>query len=212
MTPPRGEQPKGLAAAQTRLDGSGTQSFLRKLKALDFSSQAMLFGAGLLVSLLPLLILLSAFASQRVDDDLALRLGLDQKAARIVEHLFTSSPARLNVGTITGLLFVAAGTIAVAGSLQQIYEKVLSLDHRGMRDMYRLPIWVVALCGVIACQSLIGRPVRSLPGGTGLAAAVTLAIITPFVWWTMHFCSQAECGGEGCCRQLSRPASASRLS
>ena len=38
--------------------------------------QAMLFGAGLLVSLLPFVILLSAFASQRVNDDISLRLGL----------------------------------------------------------------------------------------------------------------------------------------
>ena len=33
---------------------------------MDFANQAMLFGAGLLVSLLPFVILLSAFGSQRV--------------------------------------------------------------------------------------------------------------------------------------------------
>ena len=185
--PSRKAQPRGLAAARTRFDGSMAQSFFRKLKALDFSSQAMLFGPGLLVSVLPFLILLSAFASQRIDDDLALRMGLDPRASRIVEHLFRSSPARLNPGTVTGLLFVAAGTLAVAGSLQQIYEKVFSQDHRGMRDAYRLPIWVAALCAVAACQSLIGRPVRNVTGGTWLAAAVTFAVMTLFVWWTMHF-------------------------
>jgi hypothetical protein len=60
-----------------------------RLKALDFADQAMLFGGGLLVSLLPFVILLSAFASQRVDDDIS--LGLDRRAAGIVDHLFTSS-------------------------------------------------------------------------------------------------------------------------
>jgi hypothetical protein len=57
---------------------------LAGLTALDFASQAMLFGAGLLVSLLPFVILLSAFASQRIDDDISLRLGLDRRAAGMV--------------------------------------------------------------------------------------------------------------------------------
>ena len=176
-----------MAAVWARYDGSLPQRFVRKLKALDFSDQAMLFGAGLLVSLLPFFILLSAFASRRVDDDLALRLGLDRPASRIVDHLFTSSPASLDVGTMTGLLFVAAGTLAVASSLQQIYEKVFAEDHRGMRDAYRLPIWVAALCLATALQSLMGRPVRNIAGGVGLTEVLTFAITAPFFWWTMHF-------------------------
>ena len=46
---------------------------------MDVANQAMLFGAGLLISLLPFVILLSAFASQRVNDDISLRLGLDAR-------------------------------------------------------------------------------------------------------------------------------------
>jgi membrane protein len=147
----------------------------------------MLFGAGLLVSLLPFLILLSAFADNRIDDDIALRLGLDRRAAGIVTHLFTSSPASLNVATVTSLVFVTAGTIAVAGSLQQIYEKVFRQDHRGLRDLYRLLIWVAALCLVVAFESVVGRPVRNASAGAGLVEVVTFAIMTPFFWWTMHF-------------------------
>jgi hypothetical protein len=54
---------KALASARDRFEGSLAQGFLARLKALDFADQAMLFGAGLLVSLLPFVILLSAFAS-----------------------------------------------------------------------------------------------------------------------------------------------------
>jgi hypothetical protein len=64
-----------LSAARNWFEGSLAQSFVRQLKELDFASQAMLFGAGLLVSVLPLVILLSAFASQRIDDDISLRMG-----------------------------------------------------------------------------------------------------------------------------------------
>jgi membrane protein len=178
---------EALAAARARFEGSAAQSFVGQLKALEFSNQAMLFGAGLLVSLLPFLILLSAFASNRIDDDISLRLGLDRRASGIVDHLFTSSPASLNAATATSLVFVAAGTLAVASSLQQIYEKVFHQDHRGMRDLYRLLIWTVALCLVVAFESMAGRPVRNAFAGGWLVELVTLAIMTPFFWWTMHF-------------------------
>ncbi len=75
VTPSGVRNTKLVAAALARYEGSLAQDFVLRLNDLDFSSQVMLFGAGLLVSLLPLLILLSAFASQRVDDDISLRLG-----------------------------------------------------------------------------------------------------------------------------------------
>ena len=158
-----------------------------RLKALGFADQVILFGAGLLVSLLPFLILLAAFASHGVDYDIALRLGLDRRASGIVTHLLTSGPASLNVATATSLLFVAAGTLAVAGSVQQVYEKVFHQDHRGIRGLYRLLIWIVALCLVVAFESVVGRPVRNASAGAGLVELVTFAIWTPFFWWTMHF-------------------------
>ena len=187
-TPPsRPARYKAVAWARDRFEGSLAQSFLQRLKALDFASQAMLFGAGLLVSLLPFVILLSAFASQRVDDDISLRLGLDRRAAGIVDHLFTSVPAMLSVATATSLVFLLAGTLAVASSLQQIYETVFRQDHRGLRDLYRLLTWIVVLGVVVVAESLAERPVNAVAGGGWLAPLVTVAIMAPFFWWTMHF-------------------------
>jgi membrane protein len=185
--PDRAGPRRWAAALQARYQGTLAQSFATELKTLDFTQQIMLLGAGLLVSLLPFLILLSAFASERIDDDIALRLGLNQRASGIVSHLFTSSPAVLNVATFTSLLFVTAGTLAVASSLQQIYEKAFRQDHRGMRDMFRLPIWTIVLCAAVAFESVVGRPVRSASAGAVLVELVTFAIMTPFFWWTMHF-------------------------
>jgi len=178
---------KAVAAARDRYQGSLAQGFVTQLSALGFIDQIMLFGAGLLVSLLPFLILLSAFASNRVDDDIALRLGLNRQASGIMTHLLTSAPATLSVATVTSLLFVAAGTLAVAGSLQQIYEKAFGQDHWGWRGAYRLLIWVVALCLVVALETVAGRPVRDAPAGAALVELVTFAIWAPFFWWTMHF-------------------------
>src|SRR5215472_10687196 len=178
--PGRAVTRRWAAAMQARYQGSLAESFAVELKTLDFSQQIILLGAGLLVSLLPFLILLSAFASQRIDDDIALRLGLNQRASGIVSHLLTSSPAVLNVATLTSLIFVAAGTLAVASSVQQIYEKAFRQDHRGMRDMYRLPIWTAVLCATVALESIVGGPVRDAAAGPLLAELVTFAVMTPF--------------------------------
>ena len=75
-----------MQPCEARYEGSVAQSFVIQLQALDFSNQIILLGAGLLISLLPFLILLSAFASERVDDDIALKLGLDRRASGIVSH------------------------------------------------------------------------------------------------------------------------------
>jgi membrane protein len=187
VPPARPAAGNALPAARARFDRSLAGSFIRQLRALDFANQAILFGAGLLVSLLPFVILLSAFASQRVDDDISLRLGLDRRAAGIVEHLITSAPATANAATITSLIFVTFGMFAVASSLQQIYEKAFGQDHRGLRDWYRLLAWVVVLCVAVTLESVVGRPVRDAPGGGWLAPLVTAAIMAPFFWWTMDF-------------------------
>ena len=172
-----------LAWARDRFEGSLAQSFLQRLKALDFADQAMLFGAGLLVSLLPFVILLSAFASQRIDDDISLRLGLDRKAAGIMDHLFTAAPARLNAATGTSLVFLVFGMLAVASSLQQIYEKVFGQDHHGgWRDLWHLLTWIVVLGVVVVAESLAERPVSAVAGGGWLAPLVTIAITMPFFW------------------------------
>jgi membrane protein len=185
--PSRAARYKALTWARDRFEGSLAQGFLTRLKILDFANQAMLFGAGLLISLLPLVILLSAFASRRVDDDISLRLGLDRRAAGIMDHLFTAAPATLNAATATSLIFLVLGMVAVASSLQQIYEKVFGQDHRGMRDLGRLLAWIVVLGAAVVAESLAERPANTVTDGGWLAPLVTVGIMTPFFWWTMHF-------------------------
>jgi hypothetical protein len=149
-------------AARDRCRRSSAPELSGYLRSLDFGNQAMLLGAGLLSSLLPFMILLSGFASERVDDSIVRRMGLSGHAEVVVRHLFHSAPASLNIGTVLGLLFMFAGTFAVASSLQQIYEKILEVDHRGMRDWLRLVLSIVVLCALLAIESLMQRPAREV--------------------------------------------------
>ncbi len=69
-------------AWRDRYQGSIVQDFVHQLGTIDFGDRIILFGAALLLSVLPLVILLSALASQRIDDDIAQHLGANSGSSR----------------------------------------------------------------------------------------------------------------------------------
>ncbi len=75
-----------------------------------------IFGAELLWSALPFIILLGSLANERIDDDLSRHIGLNSQGAHIVRSLFRNSPTHALVPIATGLLFAFAGVIAVVSS------------------------------------------------------------------------------------------------
>jgi membrane protein len=181
--PSRAPRRQAWLAAQSRYRGSYWHHFFHELGELEFFDQTMLFAAGLLISLIPFFIMVSSFASQKIDDDIALRMGLDHRAASIVSELFKSSTASLDAGTAITLLILIAGVVTVSSSFQLIYEKAFHLDHK--RNVWRLLIWTAALCGSLVVETLIDRPARD--AWVGLVQISTIATFIPFYWWTMHF-------------------------
>jgi membrane protein len=174
-----------VTAVRRRYSGSMAEKIGHQLSALDFANQATLLGAGLLASLIPLLVLLSSFSNQRVADRIALRLGLDHRATHIVGQLFHNSTPTLSVATVSSFIFVTMGVVAVASSLQQIYEKAFRQPHQ--RHLLRLLIWVLALCVALTIETLLARSVHSASGHRLLAVLITFVLLTPFFWWTIHY-------------------------
>jgi membrane protein len=179
-------QRRFTSAVRGRFEGASARIFLRRLRALDFVNSIVLFGASLLLSVLPFTILLSSLANRRIDADLSRHIGLNAQGARIVSQLFRSSPAHSATPIVTALIFTAAGTMAVAGSLQVIYERVFDQQHRGWRDALRFVAWAGVLSGVLVTESVISTPVRAA-GGPVAQGLVTYAGTAAFFWWTMHF-------------------------
>lgn len=184
----RGQSSSGsfASAARGRFEGTSASVFLRRLRALDFINSVVLFGAALMLSVLPFIILLSSLANHRIEDDLSRHIGLDSEGARVVSQLFRSSPAHAAAPIATALVFAAAGTMAVAGSLQVIYERVFDQQHRGWRDVLRFLTWVGVLFGTLVAESVISGPVHAA-GGPVAQGVVTYAGTAAFFWWTMHF-------------------------
>jgi len=175
-----------LEAARVRYERSWVQDIVAQLKALDFINWTTIFGAELLWSALPFIILLSSLANERIDDDLSRHIGLNSQGARIVRSLFRNTPAHAVEPILTGLIFSFAGIIAVVGSLQVIYERVFDQEHRGWRDLPRFVVWVGVLLGALIAEVVIGKPVRTA-AGPEVHALLSFVVVAIFFVWTTRF-------------------------
>jgi membrane protein len=173
-------------AARGRYERSWAGDVVAQLRALDFFDWTVIFGAELLWSALPFIIVLSSVADIRIDDALSRHIGLNSQAAHIVETLFRNKPSHAVVPILTGLLFSFVGIVAVVASLQVVYERLFNQQHRGWRDLPRYVVWVVVVLGLLAAEGIIDHPERRAAGPV-VQALVTFVIATIFFFWTMHF-------------------------
>jgi membrane protein len=169
---------------------------------VDFGNWIINFGSNVLISVLPLVIVLSTYANHHVEDDIATHLGLSGQGDRIVESLFTASASDFGLGALLGLLLSFAGTVAVARSIEVIYERAFD-DPPLPRGQGRLrcTIWVLVVAGVVIGDTAIGKPLRDVPAGSLVLGVVEVVGFFLFFWWSMHF----VLGGRESWRRL-RPA------
>jgi membrane protein len=180
--------PDAATKWRQRYEGSAVQDLVRTLGAIEFGDRIILFGSALLLSVLPLIILLSALASSRVDDDIARHLGLGRQGSRILEGLFGTSNVSFNLGVFVSLALSLAGTIAVARSVQVIYEGTFDQAHaRGLENLLRCFVWVAGLAGLLILDGEISGPLRNGPGGPVILGLVDFVLLTLFFWWSIHF-------------------------
>jgi membrane protein len=161
---------------------------MKTLGDVQFGNWIVLFGASFLLSVLPLIILLSAFANSRVDDDIATRLGLNREGSHIIDSLFTSAHAGLSLGVAVSLALSLAGTVAVARSIQSLYQQIF--DHalvRGWSNVLRCFVWALATAAEVYVDAVIARPLRDLPAGRVFLGLGNLVIVTALFWWGLHF-------------------------
>lgn len=169
--------------------GSVVQTLVKGLGAVEFGDWIIVFGASFLLSILPLIILLSALANSRVDDNIATRLGLNREGSHIVENLFTSSShAGWNFGVVVALILSLAGTIAVARSVQRLYQQVFGhSDVRAWSNVLRCLVWALVAAAEVVVDALTSRGLGDLPAGRVFLGLGNLVIVTAFFWWGLHF-------------------------
>jgi membrane protein len=178
---------KPTAAWRARYQGSFAQDFAKTLGAVDFGNQILIFGAAMLLSVLPLIIVLSTYASHRIQDDIARHLGLSAQGTRVVDGLFKASSSSFNLAVLIGLLLSFAGTIAVGRSVEMIYEKAFDQPPLSRGEGWlRCTVWVVAISGVLIADGAIDRALRH-DAGSVVFGSVEFALFTLLFWWSIHF-------------------------
>jgi membrane protein len=153
---------------------------------VDFINRGILFAATLLLFFFPFLIVLNALAGRSATTGLARHLGLNKQAAADVGHLFTSSAATSSATTGAAWVFFILSGIAAAAAVQELYERVFDLDHRGTKGMVRGLVWLAVLVGCAWLGGLAGPGLRHA-GGPVLLGFTGLVVFTGFWWFTMWF-------------------------
>lgn len=177
---------RAAAAVRRRYARSWLRDVAARLRTLEFGNWIVLFGASLLLAVLPLIILLSTVANERIDDDLSRHIGLDRRGAQIIAALFRKTPSHAPSAIVLGILMGFAGTMAVAGSLQVVYERAFGQDHRGWRDAPRFVLWTAVLFGLLVAEGSYDVPLRAA-AGLVVRDAVSFVLAATFLAWTMHF-------------------------
>jgi membrane protein len=166
--------------------GSAAEDLWRRLDAVDVINQGTLFAATLLLCFFPFLIVASALAGRPVVKTLARYTGLNSQAAADTGHLFAPSAATASaIAGTTSMVFFVLGGVAAATALQQIYERVFDLPHRGMKDIPRRLAWLALLIGTALLTGWAGSGLRHA-GGPALLAVAGLVWSTGFWWLTMR--------------------------
>jgi membrane protein len=165
------------------------EDLVKGLGDVEFGDQIIVFGASFLLSVLPLIILLGFFANSRVDDNIATRLGLNREGSHIVETLFaTNTHPGFTFGIVVSLALSLAGTIAVARSVQRLYERIFNQpDVRGWSNVLRCLVWALAAAAEVVVDAVTSRALRDLPAGRVFLGLGNLVIVTAFFWWGLHF-------------------------
>jgi membrane protein len=173
---------------RARYEGSFAQDFVKELGAVDFGNWIINFGSNVLISVLPLIIVLSTYTNHRIQDDIATHLGLSAQGDRIIESLFTASSADFGLGALLGLLLSFAGTIAVARSVEVIYERAFEYPPLGRgQGRLRCTIWVLVIAAVVIGDTAIGKTLRDGPAGPLVLGVVEVVGFFLFFWWSIHF-------------------------
>jgi membrane protein len=206
-TPPS-ERAQKERRFRDRYEASAIHDFVRTLGKVDFGSEIILFGSAILLSVVPIIILLSSLASTRIDDDVARNMGLDRRGAQYIARLFTAPRAATGSEIVIGFAMAVAGTIAVGLSVQQIYEKIFDHEHRnGVRNVVRCIVWVVCVGALLVADAMTYKRIERTGMGSVLEPIIEVVVLTAFFWWSMHFLL----GGRRSWSQLRAPAIATTL-
>jgi membrane protein len=144
----------------------------------------MLFAATQLLCLFPFLIVARTLMHQSTTADTIQRFGLNHDAATAVTKAFVPPSSTSNALTGLSYVFFVLSGLAVAGAVQELYERAFDIPGHGMKDTPWRLIWLIAYAAAGLLAGLV-TPWLHDSAGPVLYGAFTLIGATCFWWFSM---------------------------
>jgi membrane protein len=165
-----------------RLRGGFLGDCLQRALEMEAVQRAVVLASQAFAAGIPFVIVLSAVAPRGRDlaDRLIDRFHLHGSTADQVRALFLSHNDVGGAVTWISVAFLVVSMMNLAGSLQVVYERALSVAHIGLRDRWRSAVWL------LGTALYIGEFVQLRPnvsaGGTNIPRLL-LSILGSCVYW-----------------------------
>jgi membrane protein len=155
---------------------------LRRFIHIEGAQQATVIAAQAFTSLIPFLVVASAFGpgDEDIADRIVERFGLDGDAARSVRQLFNSSGEVESAVTWVSIVILTLATLSFTRAMQRMFQRAYGATPAGPRDMWRGLVWLAGFAAWITISS----PLReALEDVGGLLVALTLSGLTGLALW-----------------------------
>jgi membrane protein len=155
---------------------------LRRFLDIEATLQATVLAAQAFTSLIPFLVVASAFApgESDVSDRIVERFSLDGDAARSVHALFNDKAEVESTVTWISVLILVLATLSFTRAMQRIFQRAYGVEPGHWTDMWRGLAWLAGFALWIAGSSLL-RDLFEDVGGFVLA--VSVSTLLGFVLW-----------------------------
>jgi membrane protein len=155
---------------------------LRRFVAIEGTLQATVLAAQAFTSLIPFMVVASAFAPGTSDlaDAIVERFGLEGNSAKSVHQLFASAGETQSAVTWISIVILLLSALSFTRALQRLFQRAYERKAEKVRDVRRGLAWILAFAAWLTITS----PVRgSLEHVGGVVFAVSLATATGFFLW-----------------------------
>jgi membrane protein len=162
----------------------------RSAKGFELMERALGFAALALLTVIPLLILVSA-ASPAGHRGLAgwvvYGMGLTGSSADAVTRLFSAPSRVLGTTSVFSALVLSVSGVALAGSVQAGFERIWGLPAGPWHKIWRQAVWLAALVAYIYAAATVGTVTNSGVAETAGRVAVAVVLGVAFFWWGLRF-------------------------
>lgn len=161
--------------------------FLSEFLRVEFIDRCMLIAAQGLLALIPMLVVISAFAPHAIEavmESFRDATGIDQAGAAVITNEVTPQDVRAQTGFI-GLAITFFSAASFSRAIQRTFERVWDLPHIGGVSGYRrCLVWLIGWMLTLQLVGALRALIDGFAGIVGESLAMGLQMVAfSLIWW-----------------------------